>query len=280
VRVDSHAYAEYVIPPHYDSMIGKLIVHAPTREEAIKRGHRALDEYIVEGVKTTIPFYQEIMDSTEFIWGTFDTGFLSRRRIGPRRPQSTESEQLAAVVAAMIEHEEGRHAVAHIGQGVNGATASQRATCGRQAGRMRAQRGQLVKYYARIGSNEYEVDITASTACCSTASRWMVDLVRTRHRRSCTACCFGGHSHEMLIAIGPLRLHRQSIRGEQFHVQVAGRARPPAQPARASCPPCPTASWPITAPIPGLVVKVLVQRRRRRRRRAAAGHPRSDEDGK
>ena len=78
VRVDSHAYAEYVIPPHYDSMIGKLIVHAPTREEAIKRAQRSLDEYIVEGVKTTIPFYQRVLTKENFLNGTYATDFIEK----------------------------------------------------------------------------------------------------------------------------------------------------------------------------------------------------------
>jgi len=139
VRVESSLYEGCEISLYYDPMIAKLIVYGENRAEAILRMRRALNEYRIAGIKTSIPFHQEIMDSTEFIWGTFDTSFLSRRRISPRRPQSTESEQLAAVVAAMIEHEEGRHAVAHIGQGVNGATAS---NDWRLAGRMRAQRGQ------------------------------------------------------------------------------------------------------------------------------------------
>lgn len=139
VRVESSLYEGCEISLYYDPMIAKLIVYGENRAEAILRMRRALNEYRIAGVKTSIPFHQEIMDSTEFIWGTFDTGFLSRRRIGPRRPQSTESERLAAVVAAMIEHEEGRQAVARIGQGANGAAPS---NDWKLAGRMRAQRGQ------------------------------------------------------------------------------------------------------------------------------------------
>ncbi|AMV71829.1 acetyl-CoA carboxylase biotin carboxylase subunit [Desulfuromonas carbonis] len=78
VRVDSFVYDQYTVLPHYDSMIAKLIVHADTREEAIKRMARALDEYIIEGIKTTIPFHQKIMDNREFIEGNVDTGFLER----------------------------------------------------------------------------------------------------------------------------------------------------------------------------------------------------------
>ncbi|HDR46069.1 MAG TPA: acetyl-CoA carboxylase biotin carboxylase subunit [Geoalkalibacter subterraneus] len=78
VRVDSGVYDQYKVLPHYDSMIGKLIVHADTREEAIRRMSRALDEYIIDGIKTTIPFHQKIMKSREFIEGDVDTGFLER----------------------------------------------------------------------------------------------------------------------------------------------------------------------------------------------------------
>ena len=78
VRVDSHAYNGYRIPPHYDSMIGKLIVHGDTRSEAIAKCRRALSEYFIEGVKTTIPFEQFIIDTREFIEGHYDTGFIER----------------------------------------------------------------------------------------------------------------------------------------------------------------------------------------------------------
>ena len=76
VRVDSHAYAGYEIPSQYDSLIGKMIVHSPNREEAINRMERALEETIIEGPKTTIPFHQEIMKNKKFRSGDFDTSFL------------------------------------------------------------------------------------------------------------------------------------------------------------------------------------------------------------
>ncbi|MCC5930230.1 MAG: acetyl-CoA carboxylase biotin carboxylase subunit [Cyclobacteriaceae bacterium] len=76
VRVDSHVYAGYVIPPNYDSMIAKLIVTAQTREECILRMKRALQEFIVEGVKTTIPFHIKLMDDEKFKSGKFTTKFL------------------------------------------------------------------------------------------------------------------------------------------------------------------------------------------------------------
>ncbi len=77
VRVDTHVYAGYVIPPYYDSMIAKLICRARTREECIKKMERALDEFIVEGVKTTIPFHQRLMKDENFRAGNFHTGFLN-----------------------------------------------------------------------------------------------------------------------------------------------------------------------------------------------------------
>jgi len=76
VRVDSHAYAGYVIPPYYDSMIGKLIAVAQTREEAIDTMSRALSEYVIEGVKTTIPFHLQLMQHPDFRAGNFTTKFL------------------------------------------------------------------------------------------------------------------------------------------------------------------------------------------------------------
>ncbi len=76
VRVDSHVYAGYVIPPYYDSMIGKLIAVAQTRKEAIDTMSRALSEYVIEGVKTTIPFHQQLMKDENFISGNFTTKFL------------------------------------------------------------------------------------------------------------------------------------------------------------------------------------------------------------
>ena len=77
VRVDTHAYAGYTIPPYYDSMIAKLIVRAQTREECIRKMERALDEFIIEGVKTTVPFHQRLMQNKDFREGNFNTGFLN-----------------------------------------------------------------------------------------------------------------------------------------------------------------------------------------------------------
>ncbi len=76
VRVDTHVYAGYVIPPHYDSMIAKLIVRARTRELALNKMIRALDEFVIEGVKTTIPFHRQLLRNPDFRAGLFDTHFL------------------------------------------------------------------------------------------------------------------------------------------------------------------------------------------------------------
>jgi len=76
VRVDTHVYAGYVIPPHYDSMIAKLIVRGATREMAIRKALRALDEFVIEGVHTTIPFHLQLLRHPDFQAGRFDTRFL------------------------------------------------------------------------------------------------------------------------------------------------------------------------------------------------------------
>ena len=79
IRVDSHCYAGYNIPANYDPMIGKLVVHADDREEAIGRMRRALDEFIIEGVKTTIPMFIKIMTDKKFIENDYDTNYLEKR---------------------------------------------------------------------------------------------------------------------------------------------------------------------------------------------------------
>ena len=76
VRLDTHVYSGYIIPPHYDSMIAKLITTAQTREEAINKMKRALDEFLIEGVKTTIPFHRKLMDHPEYTSGNYDTSFM------------------------------------------------------------------------------------------------------------------------------------------------------------------------------------------------------------
>ena len=78
VRIDSHAYTGYSVPPYYDSLIGKIVTVGATRDSAINRMRRALDEYYVTGIKTTVPFHAAIMRSREFRDGKYDTGFVDR----------------------------------------------------------------------------------------------------------------------------------------------------------------------------------------------------------
>jgi acetyl-CoA carboxylase biotin carboxylase subunit len=76
VRVDTHAYSGYAIPSHYDSLIAKLVVFAQTREGAVRKMSSALDEFVIQGIKTTIPFHRQVMVSDKFRSGKFDTSFL------------------------------------------------------------------------------------------------------------------------------------------------------------------------------------------------------------
>lgn len=78
VRVDSHMYTGYTIPSYYDSLIAKLIVTAPDREHLLARSRRCLGEFVVGGVKTTIPFHQKIVNNEDFIHGNMDTGLIER----------------------------------------------------------------------------------------------------------------------------------------------------------------------------------------------------------
>jgi acetyl-CoA carboxylase biotin carboxylase subunit len=84
VRVDTHAYAGYVVPPYYDSLVGKLITYGCTREESIARMRLALESFIIEGIHTTIPFLLELMHDPEFVAGAVDTGFVDRWMAGRR----------------------------------------------------------------------------------------------------------------------------------------------------------------------------------------------------
>ena len=76
IRLDTHVYSGYVIPPNYDSMIAKLITTAQTREEAINKMKRALDEFVIEGIKTTIPFHRQLMDHPDYLAGNYTTKFM------------------------------------------------------------------------------------------------------------------------------------------------------------------------------------------------------------
>ncbi len=112
VRLESGIYAGWEVSLYYDPLLAKLVVWGETRPEAILRMRRALAEYRIGGIHTTIPFHQKVMDSTVFQWGQFDTGFLDgpdgfRMTAAPSRDMA----RVAAVAAAMIEHERGQQAV-------------------------------------------------------------------------------------------------------------------------------------------------------------------------
>ncbi|GJQ05734.1 acetyl-CoA carboxylase biotin carboxylase subunit [Capnocytophaga canimorsus] len=85
VRLDTHVYSGYTIPPNYDSMIAKLITTAQTREEAIAKMKRALDEFVVEGVKTTIPFHLQLMDDPDYLSGNYTTKFMETFKMKPKQ---------------------------------------------------------------------------------------------------------------------------------------------------------------------------------------------------
>ena len=84
VRIDTHVYSGYIIPPNYDSMIAKLITTAQTREEAINKMKRALDEFVIEGIQTTIPFHRQLMDHPDYIEGNYTTKFMEDFKMKPR----------------------------------------------------------------------------------------------------------------------------------------------------------------------------------------------------
>ena len=81
IRVDTHVYAGYVIPPNYDSMIAKLITVAQTREEVIAKMKRALEEFVIEGIKTTIPFHLKLMENKRFLKGDYNTHFIEEEKL-------------------------------------------------------------------------------------------------------------------------------------------------------------------------------------------------------
>ncbi|TLF46593.1 acetyl-CoA carboxylase biotin carboxylase subunit [Maribacter aurantiacus] len=83
VRMDTHVYSGYSIPPNYDSMIAKLITTAQTREEAINKMKRALDEFVIEGIKTTIPFHRQLMDHPDYLAGNYTTAFMNDFKMDP-----------------------------------------------------------------------------------------------------------------------------------------------------------------------------------------------------
>ncbi len=83
IRLDTHVYSGYTIPPNYDSMIAKLITTAQTREEAINKMRRALDEFVIEGIKTTIPFHRQLMDHPDYLAGNYTTKFMEGFKMNP-----------------------------------------------------------------------------------------------------------------------------------------------------------------------------------------------------
>ncbi len=87
VRIDTHVYSGYIIPPNYDSMIAKLITTAQTREEAINKMKRALDEFVIEGVKTTIPFHRQLMDHPDYVEGNYTTKFMEDFKMKPQEEE-------------------------------------------------------------------------------------------------------------------------------------------------------------------------------------------------
>ena len=100
VRVDSALYAGYLVPPYYDSMVAKLIVHAPTRPEAIARMRRALDEFVIQGIKTSLPLHRRIMEAPEFVAGDYTIHWLERFVAARPGPSSGPLPGLAAEASA------------------------------------------------------------------------------------------------------------------------------------------------------------------------------------
>ena len=84
IRLDTHVYSGYTIPPNYDSMIAKLITSAQTREEAINKMKRALDEFVIEGIATTIPFHRQLMDHPDYLAGNYTTKFMEDFKMDPK----------------------------------------------------------------------------------------------------------------------------------------------------------------------------------------------------
>ncbi len=115
VRVESGIYEGFEVSLFYDPMIAKLICWGETRAEALLRMRRALNEYRIGGIKTSIPFHQQIMSSAQFMWGTFDTNFLEER-FSMTYTERPEMELSAAIAAALVAHTgEQRATVMHHG---------------------------------------------------------------------------------------------------------------------------------------------------------------------
>src|SRR3989337_2389679 len=111
VRVDTGVYPGFEISPYYDSMISKLLCWGETRGEAILRMRRALEEYRIWGVKTNIPFHQNIMDSHRFMGGQYDTRFVEERFSMDKAEEGKVSRpDIAAILATLVAHRQGQHA--------------------------------------------------------------------------------------------------------------------------------------------------------------------------
>jgi acetyl-CoA carboxylase biotin carboxylase subunit len=110
IRLDSGIYAGYEVTPYYDSMLSKLICWGKTRPEAIRKMSRALQEYRIMGLKTNIPFHQRLMDSHHFISGKFDIGFVERVNIMEPGAADERNEEIAAIVATLVAHQNAQHA--------------------------------------------------------------------------------------------------------------------------------------------------------------------------
>ena len=111
VRVDTGVFPGFEVSPYYDSLISKLIVSGETRGEAILRMRRALEEYIILGVRTNIPFHQNLMNSPRFIGGQFDTRFVEQRFSGGMEDEGREQiSEIAAVIATLVAHRQTRQA--------------------------------------------------------------------------------------------------------------------------------------------------------------------------
>jgi acetyl/propionyl-CoA carboxylase alpha subunit len=106
VRVDSALYEGFEVCPYYDPLLAKLIVWGQTRDVAIGRMRRALSEYRITGVPTSIPFCRQVMETEEFVAGTYDTGFIERH--APQEAPERESHRETAAVAAVLLHHERR----------------------------------------------------------------------------------------------------------------------------------------------------------------------------
>ncbi len=133
VRVESSLYRGCPIDLYYDPMVAKLIVWGESRAEAIMRMRRALNEYRITGIKTSIPFHMSVMKSTEFMMGNFDTGFIDRKQLVDDVGERHRCARIAAVTSALLVHEEKRQAIT-----LREPAASGSADMWRLAGRMRS----------------------------------------------------------------------------------------------------------------------------------------------